>query len=690
VKLFFLLYVFLAVFADVTRASDQAIKEASGTAVTPETKNRLKTAVGLISTQEYKSAEEILRDIAESDLSQKNEAWFLLGRLYKEEGSFDKAEDFLKKAADASPLVRDYALKLLIDVYASSEKFENVILTAGQIKNSLLLKQAKEAEINALIALKRNKEAIDALSRYAEDYPSEWDRKFTHAILMKSSGMMEDAISLLKELYINASPPGRSAFKELQALKADSFTISEILRRADKLFEQNNFQKAETEYRNALKMPGGIEADKIRFSIGMCQFRSKQYTNAAQTFALVKNSEALYYRGWAFHRIDKRDEFEKVKKEFRELYPKDSRLASLLLMEADEFRRQKDFARAEKSFTEVITHFPGEAEDALWGLGWMHYSAESYADALKYFTQLTELSGSDNYYKYLYWKARSQEKADGEGKNDFYSGLPSDRSFYGYLIRMRSLTPAMPEKITITKPGRPEGELYERIDALIFLGMRDEAAGEIMDILKRVRNKDELFYLGYRAMELGEYRKVIASAGRDPDMEFLPFAFPFGFGDNIEEAAASHNVDQYLVAAVIREESRFDPSAVSWAGARGLMQLMPATAYRLKKEIGLPLKDRSEIHDVRKNVMLGTYYLSKLYKEFGEAPFVLAAYNAGENALKRWMGQYKMDDLIEFIENIPYKETRFYVKKVLRSYWQYRAINGLPLEGIQVASKGMP
>jgi soluble lytic murein transglycosylase len=709
-NLFFLFsFVIVAVFCGICAASGM---EPDGPAAryhfpfTDEIDNRLKKAAELISKQSYKDAENILLDMEGSDTPEKGKVCFLLGRLYKEEGSFDRAETFLKKAADVSPLLRDYALKLLLDVYSSDGKFEDVIGTAGQIKNRLLAQYVKQSEVKAMIALKRDEEAEDILSQYIDDYPSDWDYKFTLAMLLKGNGKTVSAIRLLKEIYINAVPLSHSALTELRLLQADTFTKSEILKRADMLYEKNNFQRAEMEYQNALKLADAAERDRIRFAIGMCQFRAKQYSRASQSFGQVKTPEALYYRGWSFHRMDDREGFEKVKEEFDNYYPDDEKLALLLLMEAEEYRREGRLEEAGRSYRKVIDSFPTKKEDALWGTAWMHYTSGNYRAARQYFSQLASYEKSDNYFKYLYWEARTREnaareclkqkasaqsvdteKCDGEG-SDFFSGLPADRSFYGYLIKMRSPEPVPSVKIEMSMPAKPEGETYDRIEALALLGMREEAVNEIIDFLRRSRNKNDFLYLGGIAMELGEYRKIIALAEKEADREFLLYSFPVGFDDIIEKAAESQEVDKYLVAAVIREESRFDPDAISWAGAMGLMQLMPATAYRLKKSLNVHIKDRSEIHDVQKNIMLGTHYLSNLLHEFRDIPLALAAYNAGENALKRWLGQYKKSDLVEFIENIPYRETRFYVKKVLRSYWQYRTINGLSLEGSHISAQG--
>jgi soluble lytic murein transglycosylase len=671
-----------------------------------EPDKEIKKASDLFNAKSYRKAEEILLDIVKNNSSERNKAVFLLGRLYMEEGSLEKAENYMVEAVNAYPLLRDYSLKMLIDIYMAAEKYEKAAGASRQINNNLLIQGARQSEIQALLSLKKDKEAKETLLRYVENYTFDWDRKLKLAMLMKDSGEIDQAVSLLKEIYINAVPLSNSALKELNKLKADTFLKGEILKRADNLFDKNNFQKAEIEYQKALMLADEYEKNKIIMDIGMCRFKLKQYTESARTFEKVSTPEAMYWQAYSYYRMDNSELFEKVKQELARDHPGDERIALLLLMQAEDFRRQDKYTEAGNRFREVLNSFPAKAEDALWGLGWAGYMSGDYKSAANYLSQLTAFEKSENYYKYIYWQARSSEKVaeeclkqkvslqshdkavcDSEGR-DFFSGLPSDLSFYGYLIKMRSSSHILFEKTEIPIPVRPHGDIYDRIEALELFGMRDEAVNEIIDLLKRNKDKNDFFYLGSKAMELGEYRKVIAFAEKATDREFLPYSYPLGFGDIITESAGLQNVDKYLVAAVIREESRFDPKAVSWAGAMGLMQLMPATAYRLKKDLKMHLGERSEIHDVKKNIMLGTHYLSMLIREFRQIPFAIAAYNAGENALKKWKAKYNANDLVEFIENIPYKETRFYVKRVLKSYWRYRTINGLPVEASQIAAQG--
>jgi soluble lytic murein transglycosylase len=184
------------------------------------------------------------------------------------------------------------------------------------------------------------------------------------------------------------------------------------------------------------------------------------------------------------------------------------------------------------------------------------------------------------------------------------------------------------------------------------------------------------------AMELEKYKEVIYFAEPRDESEFLPYSYPLAYDEIIEDAAQSEGLDKYLIAALIREESRYDPEVVSWAGAVGLMQLMPTTANQVNNQIKAHIRDSSNLHDVKTNILFGAHYLAGLIKEYEKIPFAIIAYNAGGNNLKKWLTRYYKDDITEFVEHIPYKETKGYIKKVLKSYWQYRYINGLPVKTV--------
>lgn len=662
-----------------------------------EVESQLKKAVDLINSGSYEEADKVLLEIEETPLSQGRKL-LLLGILYKKEGKPEEAAQFLTKAEASYPLLGDYVLKMLTDIYMDSKKYDEAVKTARRIKNKVLLQEAKQSEIAALLELKREDEAISLLSDYASDYPTDWDSRFRLATLLKNKGVTDKAINIFKGIYINAVPLSEDALKELKSLKADTFTEEEALKRADHTYENGDYYGAEAAYKKALGRADISLKDNILFKISMCQFRLKRYSESSVSFGLIKTQAAMYWQARSFFRIDDRTGFDRIVKKFEKKHPGDKQLAELLVMSAEDYRRAGNRADAEKEFKKVIKGFPENKEEALWGLGWMRYTAGDYKGAQKYFSELAVFKESREYYKYVYWKARADEKlaesclklnANSNNENDkcpedgsdFFSGLPSNEGYYGYLIKFRSKRERTPVRIEAVKPEMPDGEEYQRIGALTFLGLKDEAVKEMIPALQKARSDREFLYLGYLAKELQEYPGIIAFAEGQSRSEFLPLSYPLGYWDSVERAAQKSGVDSYLIAAVIREESRFDPEAVSQAGAIGLMQLMPSTARRLKDDVNVDIAGTADIHDTEKNITLGAHYLSILLGEFKKAPFAIAAYNAGENALRRWLARSNNRDLDEFIEEITYKETRKYVKKVLKSYWQYRTVYGLPVEG---------
>lgn len=153
----------------------------------------------------------------------------------------------------------------------------------------------------------------------------------------------------------------------------------------------------------------------------------------------------------------------------------------------------------------------------------------------------------------------------------------------------------------------------------------------------------------------------------------LRWIYPVYYRDVIERWAAAHGLDPWLVAAVVRVESNFRPSATSPRGARGLMQLLPDTARWVSRQMGDDSFFEDLLYDPEVNVRLGTWYLADLLKQFdGSEPLALAAYNAGRGVVRRWLSESTWDGSEEGIEAVPYGETRRFVARVLRMWRIYR------------------
>lgn len=151
--------------------------------------------------------------------------------------------------------------------------------------------------------------------------------------------------------------------------------------------------------------------------------------------------------------------------------------------------------------------------------------------------------------------------------------------------------------------------------------------------------------------------------------------YPYRYRQDIEANAAIYGVDPYLVAAVIRVESKFNPDAVSRKGALGLMQIMPTTAEWIASQVGFSDFQEEMLLDPEVNIRLGTWYLANLAKEFdGRTDVVIAAYNGGRGQVNRWLEDGVWNGNFDERANIPFPETRNFLLKVRVTYRQYQKL----------------
>ena len=227
---------------------------------------------------------------------------------------------------------------------------------------------------------------------------------------------------------------------------------------------------------------------------------------------------------------------------------------------------------------------------------------------------------------------------------------------------------------------------YRKGIELKGLGLYQDAVRELSWLARTgTRGPKSLLHLSLHLSEAGAHHEALRLAllyfrdhldgRRKPTPSTLwRVAYPTGYLPIIESYAANP-VDPYLVAAIIREESMYDARAVSPAGAVGLMQIMPATARALTGDSDDLDVIRKRLVEHRTNIRLGSQYLKTLLRQFsGNVLHAVAAYNAGPAAVSSWIRKHRDAAPTEFVELIPYRETRGYVKRVLRSYREYHRL----------------
>jgi soluble lytic murein transglycosylase len=154
--------------------------------------------------------------------------------------------------------------------------------------------------------------------------------------------------------------------------------------------------------------------------------------------------------------------------------------------------------------------------------------------------------------------------------------------------------------------------------------------------------------------------------------------FPEPWWETIKTESAKNNLDPYLVASLIRQESEFNPSAVSRANACGLMQLLPSVGKSMAHQEGMKNFQSFQLFDPATNIRLGTRYLRQTLDKFGGVTeFALAAYDAGDERVTEWQAAGPYQGIDEFVESIPFTETREYVESILRNKETYKAIDAV-------------
>lgn len=333
---------------------------------------------------------------------------------------------------------------------------------------------------------------------------------------------------------------------------------------------------------------------------------------------------------------------------------------------------------------------PAMAE-AEWLAGWLALrSLGRQADALRHFERLfervaTPLSRS----RAAYWAGRAAAAAGRRETAQAWLERASrwSTTWYGQLaaaeLGRRPSLPAAPAAIDASSRRAFSGRELVRLAELFCRAGAAAEAGPPIRQLAEAAGADPVGLALALELAVRCGRLDLATAiGRAPVREGLVdpiLAFPVPRLDGFLQPATT-NAEPALLLAVARQESQFDPRAVSPAGARGLMQLMPATARAVARELAIGFRTDALLDDPAYNLRLGSHYLARQLERFGEPALALAAYNAGPGRVEDWLARYGdprgrgRHALVDWIERIPFRETRNYVQRVLEAAEVYRRL----------------
>ena len=482
-------------------------------------------------------------------------------------------------------------------------------------------------------------------------------------------------------------------------------TIDELAAEADRLARERQTIEAETLY-NKLLNNASDAATRLTYLTKLANLflSTRSRNDAIPTLELIARdfpesaeaAKALYQIGqiyWNRHENTQALEYFQL---ILEKYPTSEYVDRARFAAADIHEYFGRRPEAIQLYSDIIKLSPvGQIrDDAAWRLAWLYYRNGDLPSASEAFSTLSKQSGNGPFgTAALYWQARISEKS---GENDkarqTYRQITASapESYYQSLSwrALQRLGDASEEPKWVVASSPQEADDPPIAPELVFHLSRARALGSLslqhlaiteLDELNRAATPSNRMraFLMREYFKTGGYARSLQLANQLPSSrrDREPYRYPLAFWQLIQQKAQQRGLDPYLVLALIRQESLFDARARSPAAALGLMQLLQPTAARVAKQIGIAVPTPDMLFDPDVNLTLGTQYLKDLLARYSNnRQKAIAAYNAGESAVDRWEKEISTDDIEEFVERIPYVETRGYVKLVLRNQQIYKSL----------------
>ena len=646
---------------------------------------------------------------------------FANGYSFYSTGNFSQAKELLDRVVNAEYLLADYAIYYLASIAYEESNWDAarnlLVRLRHDYPQTIWYDRAELQRIKIDIAEQKYAEAVDALKSLRSDRNIKADVSeealYLQAQCRENQQDLYQAYSLFQELR-GLAPLSRwtaLARKDVARLRDKYpddfglFTATAMGDEADRLTREREYAGAEALYKRLLSQDLGaslrlehltklanlyLSVRKRNEAIPVLQEIAKDFS------AKPEAADALYRIGnilWNRH-----DNGEAIVYFTRlmENYPGMPPADKAQFAAADILESQGRYKDAVGLYSSLPKKFPNSQvrDDATWRLAWLYYRTGARQDANATFKLLAAKGREDKYRTAaLYWQARTAEQLGDKEvalrlyRNIFNSGLES----YYQSLAAQGLARAgitAPE-IKLTRgsssidpesvPGSEATFHLSRARELNGLKLNALAIIELDEADRIIRRQQPRL----RPLLLREYTQnnafarsvAIANQLPEPFYERIFHQYPLAYWETIQEKAREQNLDPYLVVALIRQESLFDARARSPAVALGLMQLLPSTANRIAKQRGLPVIANESLFDPEINVTLGSQYLRDLLQRYSNNWFkAIAAYNAGEAAVDRWEKEILTDDIEEFVERIPYLETRQYVKLVMRNHKIYKSL----------------
>jgi soluble lytic murein transglycosylase len=646
-------------------------------------------------------------------------AWLVLGYAHQLDNQGDKAIAAFRLAQPQAGELRDYVdYFLAVSEEASSDAQGALALLRPfetRYPGSLFIRDAALLQGNALVAAGQPRAAVDVLEAHRS--PMRADVELALARAQIHAGDHTKAVESLHQIYylMPLAPEAADAHAELLNLEAERrlppASFADRKKRAELLAANHHAVDAALEYKDLVAEAPPDEVYSVKIAYGGALWRSGRTREARELLEKLPetadelNAQRLYYLIELARPDDKR--MGTLIAHLRQTAPESPWLQEALLATANQHLLEKDYATSARFFEELASRFPSGkySASANWKAAWMQLREGDVESAKRAFERHVGLyPASPEASAALYWRGRLAEEEKNIPRARAYYLKVAERyynSYYADLSRERlrdlgssgdiaddallhKVTPMpLPGRFSLTPPAdnlRVQKSMLLGNCGLIDFAIRELQAagaepGENWATAQMIKLYTEDGHYD-RALELlkrtvpGYYSFQLSALPR-PFWEGL---FPRPYWDNLKRHSADNKLDPFLVASLIRQESEFNPGAISRANAMGLMQILPKVGQQLAKSEKIKAFNTDMLLDPNTNIQLGTRYFKQLLDRYdGQVEYALAAYNAGAERVDEWRkGKYR--DIHEFVESIPFTETREYVEAIVRNVSVYQRL----------------
>ncbi len=660
-------------------------------------------------------------------------AYLALGHAYLIDRRYPEAIVNLEKARTEGKALDDYADFLIAQAQIQSGKLAaaQTVLEgfAGKYPESIFVSGLPVTIANLSLGQGDPQEALRVLRAHAGDAVSgHADYQFALARADQMSGNIEEASRLYRHIFLTfpLRSEGQQAKMQLaQTGAAAPLTLAERRSHADALYAGGRYGEAGDEYRAlAAEFAGaGVqERNALLVAAAACDWKlnrlTRQQAEALPDTQDENGARRLYLLMELARDRNDADTQQAIVAQMEERFPASPWLEDALHSSGNMCLLSKDYPRAIGYYQELAKRFPRSRYGASsqWKAAWLNYQLGNYSDAARLidahialYPNGKELSAA------LYWRGRIYEDQERrpEMAAAYYKAVSTAFEHYYYaemardrLAALGNVKPAdsamldniQPEQIPALTDDVPQDDEHViKARLLANAGLNEYIAPEIQaaDGSREwgAFAEAEIYASdgeAFRAMSvLKRALPFYSSAPIDAlPMGYWKILFPQPYWGTIEEEARKNNLDPYMVAALIRQETEFNPQAISNRNAYGLMQLLPSVGSSMAKKEGIHHFRTEELLDPATNIRLGTLYLKEMLDRFGGKPeYAFAAYNAGDNRVTDWQSIRKFNGMDEFVESIPFTETREYVQAIMRNEAIYRELNHAELSH---AAAGQP